>query len=241
MTSETLKVGPLTKTFGRTVALDEVSFEIRPDEVLGVIGPNGAGKTTLFECLAGILPLDSGGIAEGARPLTRREQSNRLFYVPDQIAPWPTESVQWALDFTVGFFNGVKARRNAVVESLRLQPLLKTRLGALSKGQRKRVLLAVGLLTPQPILLIDEPFEGLDLRQRREVADALASTLTDGRTLVLSIHQISEAARVCDRFVLLSGGRVGGEGTVEELARLVASKGTGTGRADLEDLFLALT
>jgi ABC-type multidrug transport system ATPase subunit len=67
--------------------LDEVSCEIRPDEVLGVIGPNGAGKTTLFECLAGILPADFGRVAEGQRPLTRREQSDRLFYVPDQIGP----------------------------------------------------------------------------------------------------------------------------------------------------------
>jgi len=240
VTLETLKVGPLTKTFGRTVALDEVSCEIRPDEVLGVIGPNGAGKTTLFECLAGILPADSGGVAEGQRALTRREQSDRLFYVPDQIGPWPTEPVHWALDFTIGFFNGVKERRKPVIEALRLQPLLKTRMGALSKGQRKRVLLAVGLLTPQPILLIDEPFEGLDLRQRREVAETLDSALTEGRTLVLSIHQISEAARVCDRFVLLSGGRVRGEGTIAELASKTA-RDPNAGPPDLEELFLALT
>ena len=241
MTLETLKVGPLTKTFGRTVALDEVSFEIRPNETLGIIGPNGAGKTTLFECLAGILPVDQGGVVEGSRSLTRREQSDRLFYVPDQIGPWPSETVKWALDFTIGFFGGVRERLDAVITALRLQPLLKTRLGALSKGQRKRALLAVGLLTPQPILLIDEPFEGLDLRQRREVADALASTLTDGRTLVLSIHQISEAARVCDRFVLLSGGRVRGEGTAEELASLVGTREPAGSAIDLEDLFLALT
>ena len=237
----TLTVGPLTKTFGATVALDGVAFEIRPDEVLGVIGPNGAGKTTLFECLAGILPVDQGGVVEGARSLTRREQSDRLFYVPDQIGPWPSEPVSWTLDFTIGFFNGVKSRRDAVVDALRLQPLMKTRLGVLSKGQRKRVLLAVGLLTPQPILLIDEPFEGLDLRQRREVAEALASPLTDGRTLVLSIHQISEAARICDRFVLLSGGRVRGQGTVAELSKLVPGRDTPAGPGDLEDLFLALT
>lgn len=230
MTLETLKVGPLTKTFGATVALDDVAFEIRPDEVLGVIGPNGAGKTTLFECLAGILPVDRGGV----------QRSDRLFYVPDQIGPWPAETVHWALDFTIGFFNGIKDRRQPVIDALRLQPLLKTRLGALSRGQRKRVLLAVGLLTPQPILLIDEPFEGLDLRQRREVADTLASTLTDGRTLVLSIHQITEAARVCDRFVLLSGGRVRGEGTIAELSSLT-KRDPNAAAPDLEELFLALT
>src|SRR6185503_20793239 len=127
-----LSVNGLTKQFGSRVVLQDVSFGVRKCEVLGVIGPNGAGKTTLFECLAGILPADSGGLAEGQRPLTRREQSDRLFYVPDQIGPWPTEPVHWALDFTIGFFNGVKERRKPVIEALRLQPLLKTRMGALS-------------------------------------------------------------------------------------------------------------
>ena len=94
------------------------------------------------------------------------------------------------------------------------------RSAALSKGQRKRALLAIGLLTPQPVLLIDEPFDGLDLRQSRDVAAALRTHASRGRTLFLSIHQITDAARFCDRFVLLSGGRVCGEGTVTELAAL---------------------
>ena len=81
-------------------------------------------------------------------------------------------------------------------------------MGTLSKGQRKRALLAIGMLTPHPLLLVDEPFDGLDLRQTREVGAALRAHAATGRTLFLSIHQIADAARVCDRFVLLSGGRV---------------------------------
>ena len=100
-----------------------------------------------------------------------------------------------------------------------LDPLLDRRIGTLSKGQRKRALLAIGLLTPQPLLLVDEPFDGLDLRQTREVGAALRAHAAAGRTLFLSIHQISDAARVCDRFVLLSGGRVCGEGTLDGAGR----------------------
>src|SRR6185436_9990024 len=113
---------------------------------------------------------------------------------------------------------------------------LSSRIGVLSKGQLKRVLLGIGLLTPQPLLLVDEPFDGLDLRQTREVLVTLRAHAALGRTLFLSIHQISDAARVCDRFVLLSGGRVCGEGTLDELAA-----GAGAGSASLEDVFLALT
>ena len=124
--------------------------------------------------------------------------------------------------------------------ALALEPLLDRRVGELSKGQRKRALLAIGLLTSRPIVLADEPFEGLDLRQTRDVAAALRSFARDGRTLVLSIHQIADAARVCDRFVLLSSGTVRGEGTLEELMDLARSRNPGT-PATLEEAFLALT
>jgi ABC-2 type transport system ATP-binding protein len=111
----------------------------------------------------------------------------------------------------------------------------------LSKGQRKRALLAIGLLTPQAVLLADEPFDGLDLRQSRDIARALREYAKDGRTMFLSIHQISEAARVCDRFVLLSGGRVCGEGTLDDLSSLTSSRGMTPAAPDLEEVFLALT
>jgi ABC-2 type transport system ATP-binding protein len=122
-----------------------------------------------------------------------------------------------------------------VIARLELEPLLDSAIGTLSKGQRKRALLGIGLLTPQPILLADEPFDGLDLRQTREVAQTLRHYAAAGRTMLLSIHQIGDAARVCDRFVLLSGGRTRGEGTLDELSALAACRG------NLEEIFLALT
>ena len=220
------EVRGISKRFGKITALDRVAFQVRPGEVLGLIGPNGAGKSTLFECLAGVLPCDSGEIPP----------RGSLFYVPDGICPWPGQSVRWALDFTLGFLGGDPSRRSEVLEQMDLAPVLGQRIGTLSKGQRKRVLLAIGLLTRQPALLIDEPFEGLDLRQARDIAAALRVHASRGRTLFLSIHQISDAARFCDRFVLLNHGRVGGEGTVAELASLAH-----LATDDLEEVFLALT
>jgi ABC-2 type transport system ATP-binding protein len=233
-----VSIDGLTKSYGRLTAVADVSLSIRQGEVLGLIGPNGSGKTTLFECIAGVLPFEAGTIRMAGRAMAPRERASRIFYLPDAIAPWPAQTVRWALDFTIGFFGreeagAMRARRGEVVERLDLGPLLGSPIGTLSKGQRKRAVLAIGMLTPHPLLLTDEPFDGLDLRQTREVGAALRAHAAGGRTLFLSIHQISDAARVCDRFVLLSGGRVRGEGTVEELA-----KGR---KPDLEEVFLALT
>jgi ABC-2 type transport system ATP-binding protein len=235
-----LQVRHFTKRYGRLTALNDVTFAVREGEVLGLIGPNGSGKTTLFECMGGVLPLDEGSLVREGRPLTDRERASMLFYLPDQIVPWPAQSVRWAIEFTLGFFGGRFQLRDEVIRRLDVEPLLNATIGSLSKGQRKRALLAIGLLMPQPLLLADEPFDGLDLRQSRDVAQTLRSYASAGRTMFLSIHQIRDAARVCDRFVLLSGGRTRGEGTLHELSALAAARGSTAGD-DLEEVFLALT
>lgn len=206
-----------------------VSFEVRQGEVLGLIGPNGAGKTTLFECVAGTLAADEGRVAHHGTAGTH------LFYVPDGITPWPHQPVAWAMNFAVRFLGGESSRVRGVVDALDLAPILTQRIGALSKGQRKRMLVSLGLLMPHPVLLIDEPFDGLDLRQARQLMAVLRSDADAGRALVLSIHQLTQAARMCDRFLLLSAGTIRGDGA---LATLAAESGTA---ADLEEVFLART
>jgi ABC-2 type transport system ATP-binding protein len=236
-----LGVSNLTKSYGRFRAVDQVSFSVCEGEILGLIGPNGAGKTTVFECLGGVLSADHLQVLRDDSPLAAADLNSALFYLPDDITPWPSQTVNWALDFTIGFFRGRRELREDVVSRLDLATLLDRPMGKLSKGQRKRALLAIGLLMPQPLLIADEPFEGLDLRQTRDIALALRSYAGSGkRTLLFSIHQIADAARVCDRFVLLSGGRLCGEGTLSELSDLAAH--TGRSRSmDLEEIFLALT
>ena len=233
-----VRVDNLTKRYDRLTALSGASFTIRSGEVLGLIGPNGSGKTTLFECLAGVRPADAGTVRVAGEWLDPRARASHIFYLPDAIAPWPSQTVGWALDFALGYFGGPAGRRADVVDRLGLAPLLMSPIGTLSKGERKRAVLAVGLLTPHPVLLADEPFDGLDFRQCREAGATLRAHAAAGRTLFLSIHQITDAARVCDRFVLLSGGVVRGEGTFDELA---AAAGQQPASLDLEDVVLALT
>jgi len=235
------EVRGLSKRFGELAALSDVGFQVCAGEVLGLIGPNGAGKSTLLECLAGVLPCDSGGMRVHGRPIRSGERPTILFYVPDSIAPWSAQPLRWALDYTIGFFGGRPELRDEVIAQLDLGGLLRRPIGVLSKGQRKRALLAIGLLTRQPALLIDEPFDGLDLHQTRDVAAGLRAHAARGRTLVLSIHQISDAERICDRFVLLSNGRVRGEGTVSELAAQASFRTPAGSPASLEEVFLALT
>ena len=233
MSETLLQVTGLSKRYGRIVALDDVTFSVRRGEILGLLGPNGSGKTTLFECLAAVSPADSGHISGANR-------SDLLFYVPDGIAPWPEQPVWWTLEFTLGFFGGPRDLYPDVVDGLELTSVLNNRMGALSKGQRKRALIAIGLLAPQPILLIDEPFDGLDLRQSRELVETLRWHSSHGRTLFLSVHQIADAARICDRFVLLNGGRVCAEGSAAELTAIAKSR-AGHELNDFEEVFLALT
>src|SRR5262245_25375050 len=235
MTETLLQVKGLSKTYGILTALDDISFSVRRGEILGLLGPNGSGKTTLFECIAGVQPADRGEISCGGK------RSDILFYLPDGIVPWPEQPVWWALEFALGFFGGPKDLYPDVVDGLELTSLLDMRFGALSKGQRKRALLAIGLLTPQPILMIDEPFDGLDLRQSREVFETLRWHVSHGRTLFLSVHQIADAGRICDRFVLLNAGRVCAEGTTRELTELAAQRSGQHDIAAFEEVFLALT
>jgi ABC-2 type transport system ATP-binding protein len=236
-----LEVKGIFKRFGNNQVLRDVSFAIGEAEILGLIGPNGAGKTTLFECLAGVLPADQGQVVSHARHVDSTRRSSVLFYIPDGISPWPDQPVHRVLEFCLGFFGGRRNLYPGVVDDLGLAQFLRKPIGTLSKGQRKRVLLAIGLLSPQQILVIDEPFDGLDLRQSREAAAALRRHVSGGRTLFVSIHQIADAARVCDRFVFLSDGRVVGEGTLDELTALAGRRLGQPPPPDLEEVFLALT
>jgi ABC-type multidrug transport system ATPase subunit len=237
VTAASLRVERFSKRFGDVVALDHASFTAHAGELVGLIGPNGAGKSTLLECVAGVLAPDAGTVTLGETRLSAGARRAALFFLPDGVQPWPDQRVAWVLEFIEGIFDAKSGAREEVTAALALSSLLDTRVGALSKGQRKRVAVAVGLITPQPFLLLDEPFDGLDLRQSREMEAVLRAHATGGRGLCLSIHQLDDAARLCDRLALLSSGKTVGEGTLDAL-RAVAGVG---GSAGIEEVFLALT
>lgn len=226
----------LTKRYGKFTALHEAGFSVFRCELVALIGPNGSGKTTLLELVAGLLAAESGTVAAAGTPLSRSERSRAVFYLPDGIRPWPEQRVDWVLRMAEGLFGGSSAARMMAIERLSLTPLLGARMGTLSKGEHKRAMLAIGVMTPQPILMLDEPFDGLDLRQTREVMSLLRDHAGSGRGLFVSIHQLSDAARVADRLVLLSNGRVVGTGTLDQLRAAAHLPG-----ASLEEVFIALT
>ena len=224
------------KVFGDQQVLADVSFEIVSGEILGLIGPNGAGKTTLLECIAGLLSADTGEVRWRGSPLPPARRKEQLFYVPEAILPYPDQRAAEVLTFFRQAYLQPPSRLEYLVGALGLEPVLAKPVGALSKGYRRRFLLALGLLAPRPVLLMDEPFDGFDLRQTREVMSLLRHEAVDGRTLVLSIHQLGDAQRICDRLVLLSSGLIRGVGTLAELT-IAARLPTGS---DLEEVFLAL-
>ncbi|MBI5585503.1 MAG: ABC transporter ATP-binding protein [Deltaproteobacteria bacterium] len=226
----------LTKRFGASQVLSAVDFSIFSGEVLGLIGPNGSGKTTLLECLCGLQPAQGGQVLCQGQSLPPEHRRGVMFFVPDGIVPYPEHTSEKVLTFFGGVYGRSRQDVREVVETLGLESMLTRPVGQLSKGWRRRLLLAIGLVTPHPLLVMDEPFDGFDLRQTRAVMSLLREVTAQGRTLLLSIHQLTDAERVCDRFVLLSAGKVTGEGTIEELRRQAGIKSSG-----LEEVFLALS
>jgi ABC-2 type transport system ATP-binding protein len=231
-----LRISDIAKQYGDARVLADISFDLREGEVLGLIGPNGSGKTTLLESIAGILPVDSGSVFWRGAVCPAANRNQHLFYLPDGVLPWDDQYVVHVLNF----FAAVHRRRDRdlaeTVNALGLAPVLHKRVHALSKGYCRRLMLALALIAPQPVLLLDEPFDGFDLRQTREVMGLIRRVASSGRTLFVAIHQLGDAARVCDRFVLIADGRVRGLGTIDELRARTSLPG-----GSLEDVFLALT
>jgi len=231
-----LEVVSLSKRYAGQPAIADVGLSIRTGEVLGLIGPNGAGKTTLLESIAGLLPVDSGSVTFTGRPLSTQQRREVMFYLPDGIRPYADQYVVEVLAFFAGTYRRTQREVADVVASVGLGPVLAKRVAALSKGYNRRLIIAIGLIAPHLVLLMDEPFDGFDLRQTREMMSVLRCEAQSGRAMLLSIHQLRDAEAVCDRFALLADGRIRGTGTLAELCARICEP-----EAALEDIFLALT
>jgi ABC-type multidrug transport system ATPase subunit len=231
-----LQVAGITKWYGDQLALADVSFGIRRGEILGLIGPNGSGKTTLLETVAGLLPVKAGSVLWQRSSLPQHRRREVVFYLPDGVRPWDGQHVISVLKFFASAFGRQPAKLDEVALSVGLQEVLGKRVSALSKGYGRRLTLALALLTPHPVLLMDEPFDGFDIRQTREIMDLMRRVGARGRTFTLAIHQLADAELVCDRFILLADGRVCGVGSLDDLRRCINQP-----KARLEDVFIALT
>ena len=230
-----IEVSGLSKTFaGGTRALTEVSFQGRPGEVLGLLGENGAGKTTALRILAGYLTPSAGTAQVGGHdvvhePLYARAQ---VGYLPEQV-PLPRElRVREYLRYRAEL-KGVRSRKPRTLDVILDEVLTEVGLAAeqqrllsqLSKGYRQRVGLADALLHRPKVLLLDEPTDGLDPNQRREVLQ-LITRLGQRHAVILSTHVLPEVESLCHRVVILSRGRVAAQGPLSALLGLLQAGGT---------------
>jgi gliding motility-associated transport system ATP-binding protein len=235
-----LEVSDITKTYGTRTVVDRVSFSVPKGEILGFLGPNGAGKTTTMRLITGYVPPSSGtakvaGFDVQEQPL---EVKRRLGYLPEHPPLYPEMLVRPYLEFVARIRavprRQIKARVDRAIERCGLQAVAGRLIGVLSKGFQQRVGLAQAILHEPDLLILDEPTNGLDIPTVHGMRDILRGMKDRGTCILFSSHVLEEVRALCDQIVVIARGRVVASGDVSEICR-------STGRASLEDAFLALT
>lgn len=219
-----IKINSLTKRFGEHVAVDNLSFEVRPGEVLGFLGPNGAGKSTTMKMLTGFLTPDGGtasicGFDIGTQTLQAQRQ---MGYLPEGAPCYGDMRVRGFLEFIaqVRGLRGADRQRQVAraVEQLQLEGVLGQTIETLSKGFKRRVGLAQAILHDPRVLILDEPTDGLDPNQKHQVRGLIQQLASDSnKIVVISTHILEEVSAVCSRAVVIAHGRLLADGTPDEL------------------------
>ena len=225
-----IKVDNLTKRFGRHSAVSGATFEAAKGEVVGFLGPNGAGKTTTIRILTGFLPATSGtatvdGLDVGEHPLETRR---RIGYLPESVPLYRDMRIREYLRFR-GHIKGLRGdslrrRMDEVIERCGLGDVRRKMIKTLSKGFRQRVGLADALIHDPPLLILDEPTNGLDPNQIRSIRN-LIKELGESHTILLSTHILSEVEMICDKIVIIDGGTVLASDTPSNLVSTMRSAG----------------
>jgi ABC-2 type transport system ATP-binding protein len=218
----TLLFSRLRKAYAETVAVDDVTFEVRSGEVFGLLGPNGAGKTTLIRMLIDIIAPDAGEFLLDGRPLGRAER-DRIGYLPEERGLYRREKV---LDILIYFgrlkgLDGRAARARALewLARIGLADAANRRADSLSKGMQQKVQIAGSLLHDPAILVMDEPFSGLDPLNTVLIKELLRERRDRGGLVILSTHQMPMVEELCDRVAMIDHGRLVLYGDLEEIRR----------------------
>jgi len=231
-----LTVEGLTKRFGSLVAVDGLSMQVRPGQILALLGPNGAGKTTTLLCLAGLLRPDAGQIALQGKPLGP-ERTRAMALIQETPEVYDMLTV-WEHMVFVARSCGVKGawplRAEQLLERLDLAEKRDTLGEALSKGMRQKVLIAAAVLADTPVLLLDEPMIGLDPKGQRELREILVEIRERGAAIIVSTHLLEYIDTLCDSVLILKQGRVLMSGSISEIMHERANQ-------RLEDVFLEVT
>ena len=217
-----IRVNSLSKKFNNLLAVDQVSFEVKQGEILGFLGPNGAGKTTTMKMLTCFIPPSSGtaeicGYSILDDPLKVR---NQIGYLPESAPSYEEMLVGEFLEFVAEIrgYSGMELKRRVsiVIEKTSLSEVENQMIDTLSKGFRQRTCLAQALLHDPPVLILDEPTDGLDPNQKHEVR-SLIKDMSEERTILISTHILEEVDAVCTSAMIIANGRVVGYGTPDEL------------------------
>jgi ABC-2 type transport system ATP-binding protein len=217
-----IEVQGVSKSYGRTVAVENVSFRVEKGEVLGFLGPNGAGKTTMMRILTCFMPASSGRAVVAGYDCFKEplEVKRRVGYMPESAPLYREMKVSEFLDFAASVKrlkgNAKTAQRDKVMKLAGITDVSNRLIGKLSRGYRQRVCLAQALLGDPEVLILDEPTAGLDPRQLIEIRQLIKS-LAGKRTVILSSHILPEVSLVCDRVVIIHKGRIVAEDTPKNL------------------------
>jgi ABC-2 type transport system ATP-binding protein len=213
----------LSKSYGTTQALSELSLEVAEGEVIGYLGPNGAGKTTTIRLLLGLIRANAGraeifGIDGQARPV---EAHRRVAYVPGEASLWPSLTGAETLHLLGRVHGTIDATyRDSLIERFQLDPSKRVRV--YSKGNRQKVILIAALMTRADLLLLDEPTSGLDPLMEQAFRECMHEAHERGQTVFLSSHILSEVEALCDRVAILRAGRLVEVGTLADMRHLSA-------------------
>ncbi len=234
-----VRVEGLSKSFGKVRAVDGVSFEARAGEVFGVLGPNGAGKTTTLRLLATTIRPDQGTAIVHGHDIRREPVAARraLGVLTANIGLYPRLTARENVAYFARLYGlsaaATAARIDTLFTLLDMNEYANRRTDTFSTGMKQKVAIARAVVHDPPVLIFDEPTNGLDVLGARTVVEFIRACRAEGKCVLFSTHQMIDAAKLCDRVVIIHEGRVRAMGTVPDLLAQ-------TGAADLEDAFLSL-
>jgi len=234
-----IEISHLSKRYGELTAVDDISFNVQPGEVLGFLGPNGAGKSTTMKMITGFLAPTSGTVRVCGHDVESAPLAAKacMGYLPEGAPSYGEMSVRGFLNF-IADIRGLsgdhrRSRLDDVIARLGLQSVLEQMIETLSKGYKRRLGLAQALLHDPQVLILDEPTDGLDPNQKHEVRE-LISAMSKDKIIVISTHILEEVEAVCGRAIIIAAGRILADDTPKTLAKRAPN-----GR--LEDAFRQIT
>jgi ABC-type multidrug transport system, ATPase component len=219
-----IQVQHLIKLFGNFRAVDDITFEVQKGEVLGFLGPNGAGKSTTMRMLTGFFPPSSGTAVINGYDILKDSLNARrqIGYLPENAPVYPDMTVEGYLKFIaeVRGFSGseLKKKFDRAVEICSLEKVLPQTVDTLSKGYKQRVCFAQAILPDPPVLILDEPTDGLDPNQKFEVR-RMISGMAENKCIILSTHILEEVDAVCTRAIIIANGKIVANGSPNELRK----------------------